>query len=105
MAMDLSRRLLLTGSSAGALLALGGGLQVAFAEDNVSSSTGTPGGISTPQSTNPILIVVFCRFGQDGMQLVAPAEDANYIQNRPTIRVQASAGLPLGSLDGVNMYF
>ncbi|TAL02666.1 MAG: DUF1501 domain-containing protein [Rhodospirillaceae bacterium] len=102
--MDLSRRLLL--SSSGALLALGGGLRVAFAADTIPG--GTSATTSTPQSTNPILIVLFCRFGQDGMQLVAPAEDTNYIQNRPTIRVQPSgnnAGLPIGSLGGVNMYF
>src|SRR5579863_3603179 len=91
----LSRRHLLAGSSA--FMALGGGLRVAFAD--------TP--VGTAAAANPILVAIFCRFGQDGMQLVAPAEDANYISNRPTIAIAPSgpgAGLPLGSLDGVNFY-
>ena len=101
----LSRRHLLAGSSA--FLTLGGGLRVAFA-DTPLSSIATTGVAAAPTNNNPILVAIFCRFGQDGMQLVAPAEDSNYISNRPTIGIPPSgpgAGLPLGSLDGVNFYF
>jgi uncharacterized protein (DUF1501 family) len=97
----LSRRNVLAGSSA--LVALGSGLSVSFAADTPISS----GGIASPaaaQSTNQILVVIFCRFGQDGMQLVAPAGDPDYIKNRPTIAVSASTGLGLGTLNGVDMY-
>jgi uncharacterized protein (DUF1501 family) len=95
----LSRRNVLAGSSA--LIALGGGLRVSLAADTPTSTTG---GSTTAQGTNPILVVIFCRFGQDGMQLVAPSGDANYIKNRPTIAISASAGLGLGTLNGVDMY-
>ncbi len=106
--MTISRRRLLATSSA--FIALGGGLNVAFAADTPpTGASNTTGGSATtaPQSTNPILVVVFCRFGQDGMQVVAPAGDANYIANRPTIRVPTTgltAGLGIGTLDGVDMY-
>jgi uncharacterized protein (DUF1501 family) len=106
--MNVSRRFVLGGTSA--LVALGGGLRVAFADSTATSTpvaaatTGTGAGAAP---ANPILVVVFCRFGQDGMQLVAPAGDPNYIQARPTIRIQTSgggAGLGLGTLQGVDMY-
>ncbi len=98
--MDLSRRSLLATTSGSLFMSLGGGLRVAFAADGVETQSA--------QSTNPILVVVFCRFGQDGMQLLAPAGDPNYIQNRPTIRIQTSgtgAGLGAGTLGGVDFFF
>ena len=92
--MKFSRRDFLSRAGAGGLLAtVQPGLRVAFAAD------AAPGNI---------LVVAFMRGGQDGLQLVAPAEDPNYIAARPTIRVQSSgtdAGLPAGSLGGTNFYF
>jgi uncharacterized protein (DUF1501 family) len=87
-----SRRSVLAG--AGALTAIGPGLRAAFAADG--------------QPARDILVVMFMRGGQDGLQVLAPAGDARYAASRPRIRVQASganAGLGTGSLDGVDFYF
>jgi uncharacterized protein (DUF1501 family) len=103
--MNVSRRNLLGGASA--FLALGGGLQVAFGADLPVALGGT--GVTKSEApaavTDPILVVVFCRFGQDGLQLVAPSGDPNYIAARPTIRIAASSNYGLGTLDGVDMFF
>src|SRR4051812_44284398 len=100
--INISRRNLLGGASA--FMTLGGGLRVAYGADLPPALGGT-GGISTPAASgNPILVVIFCRFGQDGMQLVAPSGDANYIAARPTIRVAANNSFGLGTVDGVDMY-
>lgn len=108
----ISRRHLLEGGAA--MLTLGGGLRVAFGAEPLpvalggtapNPTTGTTGTGERPSATNPILVVIFCRFGQDGLQLVAPSGDANYIAARPTIRVQPNASFGLGTLDKVDMYF
>jgi uncharacterized protein (DUF1501 family) len=92
--MILSRRTLLKSASTGAALsALAPGVRAAFSADTTTS--------------RDILVVVFLRFGCDGLTMVAPALDPDYQARRPTIKVSASgenAGLPLGSLDGVPFY-
>jgi len=90
--MQISRRTLLR-ASAGSLLAAAPGLKVAMA--------------ATSAPAKDILIVLFLRGGSDGLQMVAPAGDANYIANRPTIGIKASgtnAGLGLGTLDGTDFF-
>lgn len=107
----ISRRGLLGGGAA--MLTLGGGLRVAFGAGlpealggmPTGSSSGVPGTESAAAVASPILVVIFCRFGQDGLQLVAPSGDPNYIAARPTIRVQPNANMGLGTLDGVDMFF
>ena len=103
--MNVSRRNLLGGASA--FLTLGGGLQVAFGAGLPEALGGA--GVTNSEApaavTDPILVVVFCRFGQDGLQLVAPSGDPNYIAARPTIRIAASTSYGLGTLDGVDMFF
>ena len=103
--MNVSRRNLLGGASA--FLTLGGGLQVAFGADLPVALGGT--GITKSEApaavADPILVVIFCRFGQDGLQLVAPSGDPNYIAARPTIRIAPSSSYGLGTLDGVDMFF
>lgn len=92
--MNVTRRSAIAGLSSGAtLLAAGGGMRVALA--------------ATPSTDTDILVVLFMRGGQDGLQLVAPAGDPNYIKARPSIRVQSSggqAGLGVGTLSGVDMF-
>src|SRR5687767_14868736 len=91
--MILSRRNLLKSASTGAALsALAPGMNAAFAAE---------------QGQRDILVVIFLRFGCDGLTMIAPAQDANYRTQRPTIRIAESgdgAGLPLGALDGVSFY-
>ncbi|MBI1777754.1 MAG: DUF1501 domain-containing protein [Proteobacteria bacterium] len=83
MPMISRRRLLATGAASAAGLMLRPGLQVAFADT---------------ASAGDILVVLFLRGGADGLSLVAPVNDANYIAARPTLAVPASganAGLAL----------
>jgi uncharacterized protein (DUF1501 family) len=91
--MNLSRRdILRTATSGAAMATLAPGFKVAFAQQGAAKD---------------ILIVMFLRGAADGLQMVAPAGDANYIANRPTIRVQSSgnnAGLGIGTLNGVDFY-
>ncbi len=97
--MNPSRRSLLA-AAGGAFATVAPGLRVAFAAD-------APVGTVT-KSVSDILIVMFMRGGQDGLQLVAPAGESEYIQNRPRIAVATNgpnAGLGVGTLDGVDMYF
>ena len=86
--MIFSRRSLLKSVSTGAALsALAPGLNCAFAAE---------------QGQRDILVVVFLRFGCDGLTMIAPAQDPAYQALRPTIKVAASgegAGLPLGALN------
>ena len=101
--MNISRRNLLGGATA--FTALGGGLRVAFGADLPVALGGTGAGttVATPAATGaPILVVIFCRFGQDGLQLVAPSGDAAYIAARPTIRILPNDSMGLGTLDGVD---
>ncbi|MBY0509549.1 MAG: DUF1501 domain-containing protein [Rhodospirillaceae bacterium] len=94
MTMNLSRRHLLAGSSAGlGLAALAPGLKVAFAADAAPAKD--------------VLIVLFQRGACDWLQMLAPAGDPNYIAARPTIRVPATganAGIGLSSLGGTDFY-
>ncbi|MGE3334355.1 MAG: DUF1501 domain-containing protein [Rhodospirillaceae bacterium] len=88
--MDISRRHFL-GSAAGAMVPLAGGVRVAF------------GQIAAPN----ILIVIFLRFGMDGLQLLAPADDPGYQDKRGNIGVKPSGfnpGRPLGILDGTQFF-
>jgi len=103
--MKISRRLLLTAVSAGALATAG-----------AVTATLSPGvrGIFTPghrkignRPPRDILVVLFLRFGADGLTMVSPADDADYHANRPTIAVAASGanrGLPIGTLDSVPFF-
>lgn len=86
--MSISRRTILNTSAAGGLLSLAPGMRAAFAADD---------------GARDILVVVFLRFGNDGLTLIPPAEDADYLAARPTLAVR-NTSLPLGTLDGVRMY-
>ena len=92
--MTLSRRELLRTASAGtAMAAITPGLKVAFAADGAPDKN--------------LLVVLYLRFGSDGLQMIAPAGDANYISNRPTIRVRTDGntpGLGVGTLQGVDFF-
>lgn len=92
--MKLTRRNLLVGASSGALLATAGpGLRVSLAAESTSDE---------------ILVVLFARGGTDGLQLVAPANEAIYQDARPSIAVQpdgVNAGFALANgLDGVDFF-
>lgn len=89
--MNISRRSLLSGISAG--LALAPGVNVSFAAENAPA--------------RDILVVVFQRGACDWLQMLAPAGDPSYIAARPSIRVRtdgATPGLGLATLDGVDLY-
>ena len=92
--MNFSRRDLLRTASAGAALtAISPGLKVAFAADTAV--------------VKDTLIVLFLRFGSDGMQMIAPAGDPNYIANRPTIRVRTDGntpGLGVGTMQNTDFF-
>ena len=56
---------------------------------------------------NNILVHVFLRDGMDGLQLVAPAEDSSYRDNRRYIAVRSEgvgAGISIGTLDRVPFF-
>src|SRR5689334_19555381 len=89
--MMLSRRHLLTAAGAG-LAPLVPGVNVAF------GAGGTP--------TNTIAFL-FLRFGMDGLQMLAPADEAGYRDRRPTIALRTSgggSGIALDTLDGVQFF-
>lgn len=92
--MNLTRRSLISTLSTGAVFAdLGAGVRVSLAAD--------------PTVAKDILVVMFMRGGQDGLQMMAPAGDENYIRARPNIRVMSSgpqAGIGLATHGGVDMY-
>ena len=102
--MKLSRRALIAsaltaGAGGAAFTALSPSLRVAF---NAAKTHG-----ATTHSRD-ILVVVFLRFGSDGLQMVAPAEDGDYQDNRPTIAVRSSGdnpGIHIGALDRVPFFF
>lgn len=72
--------------------------------------TVAPGARDAASETLPVrdtIVVVFMRGGADGLQMVAPAGDRDYIANRPNIRLPTSgsnAGLGIGTLDGVDFF-
>ena len=94
--MKLSRRTLLAGASSGAFMtSIAPGVRVAMAAEGSSASE------------CDILVNIYLRGGSDGLLMVAPADDANYQDYRPTIAVSsfgADAGSHLGSLDGTHLY-
>ena len=91
--MTLSRRTFLSSaSSSAALTTLGSGAKVAFSQEGSAHTRDT-------------LIVIFLRFGCDGLTLIPPADNGPYHDQRPTIGIQASAGLPIGELDGEPFFF
>ena len=94
MTMNISRRNLLAGTSAGAALAaIAPGLRVSFAADTTTS--------------RDVMIVLFQRGACDWLQMLSPAGDPSYIAARPNIRVQTTgnnAGLGTGSLGGTDFY-
>jgi len=74
------------------MAAVAPGLKVAFAQ-------------SAP--AKDMLVIIYLRGASDGLQMIAPAGDANYIANRPTIRVRTDGntpGLGVGTLQGVDFY-
>ena len=93
--MRVSRRTFLNATSASATMAaLGPGVTGYFAA-------------AAEPAQRDILVVVFLRFGCDGLTMIPPADDAVYHANRPTIVVPSSglgAGLPIGTMDGVQMF-
>ncbi len=91
--MNISRRTVLTGMTAGAGLAIAPGVNVSFAAE------GAP--------ARDILVVVFQRGACDWLQMLAPAGDPDYIANRPSIRIRSDGNTPgigLASLNGVDLY-
>ena len=93
--MNFSRRSFLSTASSGAVLTtLGSGVKVGFTAENLGRSHDT-------------LVVIFLRFGCDGLTLIPPADDSDYHDNRPSIGIPASgtsAGLPIGAMDGVDFF-
>jgi uncharacterized protein (DUF1501 family) len=85
--MNISRRNLLAGASAGAALAAMPGLNVAFAAQ-----------------TSEILVVIYQRGACDWLQMLAPSNDANYIAARPNIRVKAATNLDVGTLGNTDFF-
>jgi uncharacterized protein (DUF1501 family) len=96
--MTLSRRTVLTAASLGALAAAGGavalvpGVRALFAPKHAAAPD------------RDILVVLFLRFGCDGLTMVPPADDGDYHAARPTLAVAANQALPIGSLDGTPFF-
>ncbi|MCB2107027.1 MAG: hypothetical protein KDE14_04965, partial [Rhodobacteraceae bacterium] len=92
--MQISRRSLLSAASfAPAMGLVSPGLRVALAAEG--------------SSQNDILVVIYLRGGSDGLQMVAPAGDPNYIAARPTIAVPTSgpgAGYGIATHQGVDFF-
>jgi len=94
--MTISRRHILGASSSAALMAVAPGLKISMAHAQAAPST------------RDLLVVLYLRGGSDSLQVIAPSGDANYISNRPTIRVRSDGttpGIGLGTIDKVDMYF
>ncbi len=89
--MTLSRRNLISAAGAG-LVPMMPGLNVAF------GASGAP--------TNTV-VFLFLRFGMDGLQMLAPADEAGYRDRRPTIALRTSgggSGVALDTLDNVQFF-
>jgi uncharacterized protein (DUF1501 family) len=89
------RNFLSSASSAMALTTLGPGIKGAFAADAPTSAAA---------AGRDILVVVFLRFGADGLTLVPPASTGLYHDARPITGVSEQAALPIGSLDGAPLF-
>ena len=98
--MAISRRDFLgsatTGAIAGTAL-LAGGLTCVARNVNAAFAAGNG-------TDKDILVVLFLRFGVDGLSLIPPADDSDYHDNRPTIGLSSRAALPIGALDGVPFF-
>ena len=94
MSLNLSRRKMLATTASGAFLSLAPGLKAAFAADGTATTRDT-------------LVIVFLRFGMDGLQMIAPADTGAYRDNRPTIGVRSEGAYEMaaGPLDGVQFFF
>ena len=91
--MTLSRRNLIALGAGSALVPCAPGLRVAMG--------------ATPGTKNNVLVFLYLRGGMDGLQMVAPADDGNYHDNRPTIGVRSdglTAGYNVGALDGTQFF-
>ncbi len=89
----ISRRSLLACAAAG-LTTVAPGVRVSFAQ-------------TAPATPRDILVVLFQRGAADWLQMLAPAGDQNYINARPSLRVQTSGntpGLGVGTLGGTDFY-
>jgi uncharacterized protein (DUF1501 family) len=91
--MQFSRRELIRNGALGSLLAaLPAGIRLSFA--------------ATTASTSNVVIFLFKRGGMDGLNLVAPSDDANLIQARPAglrlLSTGTGAALPLANGLGQN---
>ncbi|WP_238014039.1 DUF1501 domain-containing protein [Dactylosporangium sp. AC04546] len=51
---------------------------------------------AAPEDNKGTLVVIFLRGGMDGLSVVAPVEDGNYRQMRPSIAIPAAAAMPAG---------
>ncbi len=91
--MNLTRRNLLA-LTGGGLVPFAPGLNMAFSAS------------ASPQTN--VLVVIFLRFGMDGLQLVAPADDAGYRDRRRNIGLRINSGAqsarPLGTLGGTQFF-
>ena len=91
--MTLSRRSLLKIAAGGAFMPWGAGVNVAFGAD--------------VNPVNNIFIYIFLRFGMDGLQLLAPADDGAYRDKRRSIGLTVggvTGARPIGALDGVQFF-
>jgi uncharacterized protein (DUF1501 family) len=57
--------------------------------------------IGRDRTAGDILIVLFLRFGADGLTMLPPTEDGAYHDARPTLAIGSQRALPIGRLDGV----
>ena len=94
--MSVSRRRFLAAGCSAAVAAMAGSRIT-----GISFAAGGAGGVA---SAGDILVVVFLRGGMDGLALVAPVNDADYVAARgPGLRVAEQgeeAGLPLANAPG-----
>src|SRR3954469_537903 len=86
--MDLTRRTLLTSATAGLLTPMLPGVRLAFGA--------VPG--------NNVLVVIFLRFGMDGLQLLAPAEDASYRAKRANVGLKPGGSVAVGAMGDTAFY-
>ena len=91
--MSVSRRNMLKMAVGGALMPWAPGVNVAFGADGGTQRN--------------MLVYIFMRFGMDGLQMLAPAEDSAYRANRRTIGLPTTgvnAARPIGTLDGTQFF-
>ena len=98
----LSRReFIKAASAAGCLLPLSGVSQLVWGQGAQSASSSSQSTLSTSSrssSKSPLLVTVFLRGGADGLNLVSPANDLDFIEARPADLRVADAGGRAGFL-------